>query len=109
MDRETPQVEVLRLLRELHKIRQDEIFGGLSLSERHEYDRKADRISELELLLETTSLSVFSEPAPGKSDAWDKMPETEAPQFLDRGRSRDREKASSNPQAESEITEKPGP
>jgi hypothetical protein len=84
MDRETPQVEVLRLLRELHKILQDEIFGGLSLAERADYDRKANRISELELLLETISLSFFSEPNSNNSGAWDKISETGTPHSLAR-------------------------
>jgi|HubBroStandDraft_5_1064220.scaffolds.fasta_scaffold1611828_1 hypothetical protein len=79
MDRETPRVEALRLLRELHQTRQDEIFGGLSVSERNEYDRKANRISELELLLETASLSLFSEPDSKSVGACDKMSKTDKP------------------------------
>jgi hypothetical protein len=102
MDRETPRAEVLRLVKELRKARQDEIFGGLSLSERADYDRKANRISELEVLLETTSLSLFSEPDPENSGAWNKMSETDTPQFLARQPYRDRERVSRESQAESE-------
>jgi hypothetical protein len=109
MDRETPQVEVLRLLRELHKILQDEIFGGLSLAERADYDRKANRISELELLLETTSLSFFSEPNSNNSGAWDKISETGTPRSLARRPYRDREKDSRDPQAESESPKNSNP
>lgn len=107
MDRETPRAEVLRLLKELRKTRQDEIFGGLSLSERADYDKKANRISELELLLKSTSLSLFGEPAPDNSGAWDKMSETDTPQSLARQPYRDREKDSRNSQSESESPENP--
>jgi hypothetical protein len=107
MDRETPRAEVLRLLKELRKTRQDEIFGGLSLSERADYDKKANRISELELLLKSTSLSLFSEPTPDNSGAWDKMSETDTPQSLARQPYRDREKDSRDSQAESESPENP--
>ncbi|MGB8581748.1 MAG: hypothetical protein WCD47_13065 [Candidatus Sulfotelmatobacter sp.] len=107
MDRETPRAEVLRLLKELRKTRHDEIFGGLSLSERADYDKKSNRISELELLLETTSLSLFSGPDPDNSRAWDKMSETDAPQFLARQPYRDWEKDSRDSQAESESPENP--
>ncbi|MGB7603056.1 MAG: hypothetical protein WBM24_22325 [Candidatus Sulfotelmatobacter sp.] len=109
MDRETPRAEVLRLLKELRKTRQDEIFGGLSLSERADYDRKANRISELELLLETTSLSFFSEPDPNNSAAWDKISETDTPQSLARQPYRDREKDAPDSQAESETAENSTP
>ncbi|MGA9511033.1 MAG: hypothetical protein WBV55_20595 [Candidatus Sulfotelmatobacter sp.] len=106
MDRETPRAEVLRLLREQRKTRQDEIFGGLSVSERTEYDKKANRISELELLLETASLSLFSEPA-SNNGAWDKISETDTPQFLARQPYRDREKDSRDSQADNESPENP--
>jgi hypothetical protein len=102
MDRETPRAEVLRLLKELRKTRQDEIFGGLSLSERADYDRKANRVSELELLLETPSLSLFTEPDSNSEAAWDKVSETDAPQSLARQPYRDREKDSRDSQAESD-------
>ncbi len=107
MDRETPRAEVLRLLKELRKTRQDEIFGGLSLSERADYDKKANRISELELLLESASLSLFSEPDLDLGGAWDKMSETDTPQSLARQPYRDREKNSRDSQAESESPENP--
>jgi hypothetical protein len=107
MDRETPRAEVLRLLKELRKTRQDEIFGGLSLSERADYDKKANRISELELLLKSTSLSLFSELAPDNSGAWDKMSETDTPQPLARQPYRDREKDSRNSRSDSESPENP--
>jgi hypothetical protein len=107
MDRETPRAELLRLLKELRKTRQDEIFGGLSLSERADYDKKANRISELELLLDITSLSLFSEPDLDNRGAWDKISETETAQSLARQPYRDREKDSRGSQAESESPEHP--
>jgi hypothetical protein len=109
MDRETPQAEVLRLLKELHKTRQNEIFGGLSVTEWAEYHRKANRISELELLLETSSLSLFTEPNSNRIGAWNKMSETDAPQTLARQPYRDRELDSRDSQAESDTPEKPPP
>ena len=109
MDRETPQAEVLRLLKELRKTRHDEIFGGLSISERAEYDKKANRISELALLLETTSLSFFSKPDSKNSGAWVKMSETDSPQSLARQPYRSREKDSRDSEAQSDSRENPPP
>jgi hypothetical protein len=105
MNRETPRAEVLRLIKELRKTRQDEIFGGLSLSERADYDKKANRISELELLF----LSFFSEPDSNNSAAWDKMSETDSPQSLARQPYRSREKDSHDSQAQSDSRENPTP
>jgi hypothetical protein len=56
MPKEKPEFELNRLRTELRQSRQDEIFGGLSPSERSEYNRKAERIHELlgEILKEAT-------------------------------------------------------
>ena len=97
---------MLRLLKELHKARQDEIFGGLSLSERDECDKKLNRISELEILSGTTSLSLFSEHDPNTSHAWDTVSET---QTFARQLYRDREKDSRDSKAESNIPENSPP
>lgn len=47
---ESPQAELFRLTREQIQSRLDEVFGGLSPSERNEYDGKTKRINELEIL-----------------------------------------------------------
>ena len=109
MKRETPRAEVLRLLRELRQIRHDEIFGGLSLSERAEYDRKVSRISELELLSGTAYLSLFSEDDLNNKSGWEKTSETDSPETLARQPYRDREKASRDSQAEEDSPENPVP
>lgn len=45
---EKREAELNRLLKEQHKARQDEVFGGFSPAERAEYEEKADRIHALE-------------------------------------------------------------
>lgn len=55
---ETPVFELNRLRMELSKIRQDEVFGGLSPAEQAEYNRKAERIHEL---MGTSHVSTTSE------------------------------------------------
>jgi hypothetical protein len=42
------QSELKRLRAEQYKTLQDEVYGGLSRSEQAEYNRKSDRIHELE-------------------------------------------------------------
>jgi hypothetical protein len=44
---EDPRSELGRLLKQQHKTRQDELYGGLSRDERAEYDAGAERIDEL--------------------------------------------------------------
>jgi hypothetical protein len=44
----TPEDELIRLRREQSKMRQDEVFGGLSPEERAAYETKENRIHELE-------------------------------------------------------------
>jgi hypothetical protein len=48
MAMEKRETELKRLRTEQNKTRQDEVFGGLSRAEQAEYNRKADRIHELE-------------------------------------------------------------
>jgi hypothetical protein len=48
MELESPQAELLRLLKEQRKTREDEVFGGLSAAERSAYNTKKSRIDELE-------------------------------------------------------------
>ncbi|HWY59777.1 MAG TPA: hypothetical protein VNZ03_35265 [Terriglobales bacterium] len=47
MAEENPESELTRLLQEQTKARQREVYGGLSHTEKIEYNRRADRISEL--------------------------------------------------------------
>jgi hypothetical protein len=85
MERESPQAEVLRLLKELNKARDDEIFGGLSAAERADYNRKAARIG-------TIFHSRFAEADARQSDAWDQTSERDTPQSKARKPYRDRER-----------------
>ena len=48
MKNETPECELMRLRKEQSQTRQDEVFGGLSFTERAAYDVKKDRIHDLE-------------------------------------------------------------
>jgi hypothetical protein len=45
---ERPQSELTRLRKEPNKARHDGVFGGLSSAEKAEYNRKAERIHELQ-------------------------------------------------------------
>jgi len=51
MPHENARSELIRLLKEQLKIRQAEVFGGLSTTERGQYDRNSTRINELEIEL----------------------------------------------------------
>lgn len=48
MPTEQPEAELARLKKEQEKARKDEIFGGLSVSERQEYDARHRRIKALQ-------------------------------------------------------------
>jgi hypothetical protein len=50
---ENIQSELTRLLAEQSKARQDEVFGGMTTTERAEYTLKEKRINELEIELAT--------------------------------------------------------
>jgi hypothetical protein len=45
---EAPQLELEHLRKQQAQVRADEVFGGLSPTERTAYDRRRDRILELE-------------------------------------------------------------
>jgi hypothetical protein len=94
LERENPQAEVLRLLKELNKARQDEIFGGLSAVERADYNRKAERIGDI-------LRSRFTEAEARQSVLWDQISETDTPQNKARQPYRDREKDERGSQKES--------
>jgi hypothetical protein len=49
MAKENRAVELMQLRNEVKKTRLDEVFGGLTVTERTEYDRKIQRINELEI------------------------------------------------------------
>jgi hypothetical protein len=49
MSNESPELELSRLRKLQSTMREDEVFGGLSPIERLAYDRRQDRIQELEL------------------------------------------------------------
>jgi hypothetical protein len=94
MERESPQAEVLRLLKELNKARQDEIFGGLSAAERVDYNKKAARIGDI-------FRSRSAEAAARQSDGWGQTSETDTPQSKARQPYRDREKDARDSQKQS--------
>jgi hypothetical protein len=48
MEDETPHDELVRLLKAQLKARRDEVFGGLSHAEQAGYNRRSERIRELE-------------------------------------------------------------
>ena len=54
---EKREAELKRLLKEQHKARQDEVFGGFSPAERAEYEGKADRIHALESEIQASAVS----------------------------------------------------
>jgi hypothetical protein len=53
---ESEKAEIVRLRKEQAKTRQDEVFGGLSAAEREAYERKQERIHELESRLSPVDL-----------------------------------------------------
>jgi hypothetical protein len=57
MEHETPKSELLRLFKEQTKALEDEVFGGLSLSERKEYDRRTKRINQLEIEIQASAVA----------------------------------------------------
>lgn len=54
---EKREAELKRLLKEQHKARHDEVFGGFSPAERAEYEGKADRIHALESEIQASAVS----------------------------------------------------
>jgi hypothetical protein len=100
MKHETPQTEIMRLLREQIQSREDEVFGGLSRAERSEYNRKNARINHLEILLQAEAIAQKSL-GPDESDRrrnsieWTAKPEEDIPQENARQPYRSRESGSS--------------
>ncbi len=82
MPKEEPKSELKRLRKERDKTWRDEIFGGLSLAEQAECDRKSKRIQELEIELHgrgTDEKRVEAATAAQRLQ-WNKRPETDTPQ-----------------------------
>jgi hypothetical protein len=91
---ENPKSELARLRKQQRQAQQDEVYGGFSQSERVEYGRRAQRIHELGVQLQTL---VFSEQAATKQRReWNKKSETDTPQSEGRQPYRTREEDSPN-------------
>jgi hypothetical protein len=96
---ESSEVELNRLRVEQRKAREDEVFGGLTLSERIAFNARAKRINELEIDLATIAFakkSVQSANA-NQRDQWNKEAETDTPQGEAHQPYRTRENESANP------------
>jgi hypothetical protein len=85
---EKSQAELRLLKKEQKKARQDEVFGGLSKAERAEFNRRAERIQDLER--EIQAVAVTEEPR----RQWNKTSETDTPQSGPHQPHRSREKDS---------------
>jgi hypothetical protein len=57
MATEKRESELKRLRREQSKTRYDEVYGGLSPAEQAEYNRKSDRIHELEGEIQASAIA----------------------------------------------------
>ena len=99
MPHESSQAELVRLQKEQTKTRQNEVFGGLSAAEQTEYDRKANRINELEIEL-NASAGPHSVKAELKRQ-WSKTSETDTPQAAPHQPYRSREEGSIDANRES--------
>ena len=96
---ENPQSELARLRKRQRQARQDEVFGGFSKSERAEYDRRAERINELDAQLQT--LASADKAAAEQRGEWNKKSETDTPQSEGRQPYRMREQGSTNASTDS--------
>lgn len=93
MNKRELQSEVLRLRAEQFKARQDEVFGGLSSEERADFEKRADRIRELDAEIEAHLLA--DEASAAQRRDWNKQAETDTPQSESRQSYRNRERDSS--------------
>jgi hypothetical protein len=106
--KEKPESELRRLRTEQEKTRRDEVFGGLSPTERVKFDRKAGRIRKLETEIQASAVakkSSATENAEQKRQ-WSKESETDTPQAEAHQPYRSREKDSAG--ASTESTKKRG-
>ena len=109
MPQEKLEFELQRLRAELNKIRQDEVFGGLSAVQLAEYNRKSDRVYDLEFELHVIAFArkslVTAKEEPERP--WDKDPETDTPQAAPRQPYRSREKDSTDSSTDSSRQAEP--
>jgi hypothetical protein len=79
---ETPECELSRLRKEQSDNRVEEVFGGFSRTERAAYDRKEERIRELESEVQASAVAKkHSQSAKAeKRLGWIKPSETDSPQ-----------------------------
>ena len=96
MAREKHESELKRLRTEQSKTRQDEVFGGLSPAELAEYNRKSERIHELESEIQASAVAEeISRSAKAEQQRqWNKEPETDTPRAEAHQPYRSREKDS---------------
>ncbi len=104
MPKEKADSEVKRLRKEQEKTRRDEVFGGLTNAERSEYERKSDRIHELESKISVKSAA--SAKAEQKLQ-WNRDSETDTPQGEAHQPYHSREKYSTDSSTESRRQRKP--
>jgi hypothetical protein len=106
MEKETPQTEIMRLLREQIQSREEEVFGGLSRAERAEYNRKSARINHLEILLQAEAIAQHLAAPDGdtrrNSTEWRAKPEEDIPQNNARQPYRSRERHASGKPSKSD-------
>jgi hypothetical protein len=102
---EKPEAELKRLLKEQHKARQDEVFGGFSPAERAEYEGKAHRIHALESEIQASAVSKKnSVSAKAEQERqWNKESETDTPQTEAHQPYRSREKGSTDCSSDSRM------
>ncbi len=103
MAKEKPESELKRLRKEQNQTRRDEVFGGLSPAERDAYDRKSERIYELESQIHASAVAKKS-PRSAQAEQrlqWTKEPETDTPQDEAHQPYRSREKGSTGSSTES--------
>jgi len=103
MAKEKPESELKQLRTEQEKIRRDEVFGGLSPAERAAYNRKSDRIHELESEIQASAVaensSQFAKAEQRRQ--WNKDSDTDTPQDEARQPYRSREEDSTSNSARS--------
>ncbi len=111
MIHETSNAELLRLFKEQTKALEDEVFGGMSLSERNEYYGRTKRINELEIELAGVEVAKKTSQS-AKADhkvQWSKQAETDTPQAEAHQPYRNRERDSLPPQKSAKRPNKTHP
>jgi hypothetical protein len=111
MEHEALKTELSRLFKEQTTALEDEVFGGLSLAEREEYDRRTNRINELEIEIQTSAVTKKSSQSAKTNQRrqWGKESETDRAQDQARQPYRSRERDSGDSQKSSKRTNKTTP